>query len=174
MPFFVFQQDPGVKGYRYYTITDNFNNNIGQVLVPKTTQGTYSAGTEYWFDVVVLADSTRTLTFSWQDYEWTDPPPTLGTQSFTMPQAPGWSAGEMPATSPSNFVDNVANLVIGWQLTYDSGTRLWGGSLVWDNQTGLNDAFAGPAPGSATLSGNTTPTLRSGWFTTTVDPINPS
>jgi hypothetical protein len=168
--------DPGTKGYRYYTITDSNSTVVGQVLVPKTTGSiggdTYNAGTEYWFDVVNLAGGTmpRELTFSWQDYNWSDPGPTIGKLSFTMIENATWSSSSAPSSSSTNFVDNTLEIVIGWQLTLTSAT--WGGSLVWYNTTGQNNVFDGSAPGSAGLSSFTTPTRSTGWYTATVTPTN--
>jgi len=170
----VFQMDPGVKSYRYFTITDNDNSNVGQVLVPKTTGSiggvTYEAGTEYWFDVITSLSSRTSLRFSWQDYEWTDKPPSIGTLSFRMPENVTWDRiGTDPATSSTNFADTTLNVVIGWLLTYSGGT--WGGTLTWYNTDGQNNVFGGSAPGSATLTSNTP--VRGGleWYTVAVSPL---
>lgn len=168
----ILQMDPGVKSYRYYTIKNAAGTNVGQVLVPKTTgelNGVrYDQGTEYWFDVDALSTRPSSLTFSWEDYEWTDTPPTLGTQSFTMPEDASWSSSTTPSSSSSNFVDNNLDLVLGWQLTLVN--NVWGGSLDWYNQTGTNTVFGGSATSPATLTGSTTPRLSSGWYTASVDP----
>lgn len=171
IPVVVLQMDPGVKGYRYYIINDNNNNNIGQVLVPRTNgqlnNKDYSKGTEYWFDVAVLRTMPSSLTFSWQDYDWDKTGPTLGTQSFTMPEKPGWTGTKnQPAKSSSNFVNNNINLVLGWELTYSNNQ--WGGSLVWANTTGQNTVFGGTVSSPQVLTGDTSISLT--WYAASVPP----
>ena len=170
--FLILQMDPGVKSYRYYSITDVTGASVGQVLVPKTTGTlngvTYDAGTEYWFDVAVLSTLPSALTFSWEDYDWTDTGPSIGTQSFRMPEDATWARTDPPASSSSSFVDNTLDVVLAWLLTYSGGS--WGGTLTWYNTSGQNTVFGGAAPGSATLTGSTS--VRDGleWYTAAVSP----
>ena len=168
----ILQMDPGVKGYRYYIIKNAAGDNLGQVLVPKTTGTlggvTYDQGTEYWFDVDALSTRPSSLTFYWDDYEWTDTPPTLGTQSFTMVADPTWEKTDPPATTTSNFVNNTLFVVLGWQLTLNSG--VWGGSLHWYNDNGQNTVFGGSATSPVTLTGNIEASRSVEWYTATVTP----
>jgi hypothetical protein len=180
---FVFQQDPGSKNYRYYTITDTNNPRdvIGHVLVPNKTgtlnNVTYTAGTEYWFSVIALPSTTTSLTFTWQDYDWTDTGPTLGTLSFLMPQRAAWASNAsggssgQPTSSATTFVSTSLNLGIGWNLTLSGST--WGGSLVWYNGTGKNDAFSGTSSGAA-LQANSRGSSGLVWYLATIIPTNPN
>jgi hypothetical protein len=175
-----FQMDPGVKSYRFYTITDPNTNTVGQVLVPKTTgtinKVTYNAGTEYWLGVVNLAASPlpRGLTFSWTDYEWSDTPPAMSAQSFTMPQSLRWTSlgSGYPAGMATNFVNNTIYVVVGWHLTYTNNQ--WGGNLTWYDNTGQNNVFGGSTSSPVGLTSGQSGSNRVTWYSASVSPTNPT
>src|SRR5262249_33876434 len=155
--------------YRWYTMVDGNDRTAAQVLVPNT-QGsigstTYYPTTEYWFNVMTSTPSSR-LTVSWADYSWTDTPPTLGTQSFTMTQAPEWTTtGGAPQNSSDDFVSTTLMVALHWEITYSSRDG-WGGHFAWRNTTGTNTVFGGETQSPQTLTDDTSPNPT--WYTANV------
>lgn len=163
------QLDPGDGTYRWYGVNDGILL-VANVLVPRvdvTIGGTtYRAGTEYWFNVVTSMTATS-IYFDWEDYT-TEPPPNLGTQSFTMPQSRTWSEAT-PSNGSTTYVNNVQGVALKWGLTYSS-TAGWGGTLYWYTVTEQqqNKIFGGTTSPRWGFHASTSPSAS--WYGTEVPP----
>jgi hypothetical protein len=139
--------------YIIYTLTDDAGNQLGQVLVTATANGTYGflANYEYWYLSTNLSNSSAVTFTGGPSMLWSTPPTGLGALSFATPRSSSWSSGYMVGSLLLNHNPLTGTVVgLNWAITNVSG--LWGGQMNWYHNTGTN--VLGPnttwrlAPGS--------------------------
>ncbi len=133
-PIIILQLDPGFKDYRLYTLTWSGDETpLGQIVVPKVANGDFQVGTEYWFIVNNFAATSQTsLTFSWVDKSWDDPP-VEDVLAFDLPVAMNLSETTDPGASNMLFVytdpTSGNQFALAWGLTGERNA--WSGDLNW-------------------------------------------
>lgn len=91
-----FQLDPGLKGWRLYSLSWRGITEFAQIIATNTAHGAYAADEEYWY---VNKSAVGTLDSEVQirkvdDYDWVNqaPSPPSGWQQFDAPTAATWTA----------------------------------------------------------------------------------
>jgi hypothetical protein len=169
------QIDPGSRQVRVYVVNDASTGAlVANILVPAVTgtfnSHTYQAGTEYWFSVAPSLGNTTRMTFTWTDYNWsgTNGIPSnlqLGVRNFTMTQGATFSSSSAPPNNTKCFVSTSLNVALDWSgLTYNPGSKSFGGSLKWYDTTGLDNVFGGTATSPQTLVASTTDSNSVSWY----------
>lgn len=134
IPFIVGQLDPGFKDYRLYTLTWSGDETpLGQIVVPHVAYEDFQVGNEYWFMVNNFeATEQTTLTFSWVDKSWDDPP-VEDVSSFALPVAMNLQESSSPGKNDMLFVYSDASsgnqFSLAWGLTGERNA--WSGQLNW-------------------------------------------